>query len=72
MFCDLAVASHARTADGQCWGTLLGECLLQLGRLPAGSARFSEVLLVFLYESGPCCVVVILVLLKVIFYFGPY
>ncbi|CAK9071901.1 unnamed protein product [Durusdinium trenchii] len=31
MFCDLAVASNARE-NGQCWGSVLGECLLQLGR----------------------------------------
>ena len=32
MFCALAVASQATAASGQCWSSVLGECLLQLGR----------------------------------------
>eukprot|EP00434_Breviolum_minutum_P006181 symbB.v1.2.005449.t1/scaffold318.1/size313828/12 len=32
MFCDLAIASNATDASGQCWASILGECLLQLGR----------------------------------------
>lgn len=37
MFCDLAVAGEAKAADGQCWGSVLGECLLQLGRWEEGT-----------------------------------
>ena len=39
MFCDLAVANQATAASGQCWSSVLGECLLQLGR-PRGPARW--------------------------------
>lgn len=36
MFCDLAIASNATDASGQCWASILGECLLQLGRFEPG------------------------------------
>eukprot|EP00439_Symbiodinium_sp_Y106_P076243 s458_g15.t1 len=31
MFCDLSIATDAKHSSGACWGTALGECLLQLG-----------------------------------------
>ncbi|CAE7830816.1 unnamed protein product, partial [Symbiodinium necroappetens] len=31
MFCDLSIATDAKHSSGSCWGTVLGECLLQLG-----------------------------------------
>lgn len=41
MFCDLAVANQATAASGQCWSSVLGECLLQLGRFHPGADAMS-------------------------------